>query len=159
RTVHSNARQPFGQGLLTRPGWGTRGDLTPISGPAGRFTAAPQKDATNARPNLLDLGGAARLLDLLQQALGLLALDRLLDRLGRLVDESLRLLEAEPGGRSNNLDHADLLVAGAGQHEVDGPGLLLGRYIAGGRAGCGRRGGDRGRGDAELLLERLDALG
>src|SRR5689334_13020748 len=28
RTVHSSARQPFGQGLLTRPGWGTRWDLT-----------------------------------------------------------------------------------------------------------------------------------
>src|SRR6266550_6091009 len=32
RTVHSNARQPFGQGLLTHPGWGTCRDLTPIRG-------------------------------------------------------------------------------------------------------------------------------
>src|SRR5215208_5290453 len=80
RTVHGNARQPFGQGLLTRPGWGTCRDLTPIR---GQFAAV-------SNLGLLELGGAAGLLNLLQQALGLLALDALLDRLRRLVDQRLR---------------------------------------------------------------------
>src|SRR5512147_1039771 len=79
RTVHSNARQPFGQGLLTRPGWGTCADLTPKSGRCGAISCSL----------LLDLGGAPGLLDLLQQALGLVALDGLLDGLGGLVDQGL----------------------------------------------------------------------
>src|SRR6266550_2296562 len=107
---------------------------------------------------LLYLGGTAGLLDLLEQALGLLALDPLLDRLRRLVDQRLRLLEAEPGRRADDLDHADLLVAGAGQHEIDRSCFLLTCSIAGRPAGGGCSGRDGGRGNTELLLERLDAL-
>ena len=76
------------------------------------------------------------------------------------VDERLGLLEAEAGGRAHHLDHLDLLVAGgpSGRRRrcstpprpAPSPPRAAGR-----RSGSG----DRGRGDAELLLERLDALG
>ena len=47
-----------------------------------------------------------------------------------------------------------------GQDDVDGARLLLGAgAVAARRAGGRSRGGDRGRRDAELLLERLDPLG
>src|SRR3954449_4102336 len=150
RTVHSNARRTFGQGSLTRPGWGRSPDLTPI--PSGYASVARQS-------RLLDLGRAAGLLDLLGETFGLIALDALLDGLGSLVDEGLRLLEAEAGGRANDLDHADLLVAGSGQDDVDRSGLLLARSVSRRPARGGRCGRDGGRGDPELLLERLDALG
>src|SRR5215211_7498790 len=109
--------------------------------------------------DLLDLGGAARLLDLGLELVGLLAVDALLDGFRCLVDQGLGLLEAEPSGRADDLDHADLLLAGARQDEIDRPGFLLRGSIA--RRSAGRRRGrrDRGRGDAELLLERLDPLG
>ena len=78
---------------------------------------------------------------------------------GRLVDERLGLLEAEAGRRADDLDHLDLLVAGAGEDDVDGARLLLfAGAVAGAAGGRGGR-GNRGRRDAELLLERLDALG
>src|SRR5262249_8270543 len=51
------------------------------------------------------------------------------------------------------------LVAGARQDQVDGARLLLGGPISCRAARGGRCGGDGGRGDAELILERLDALG
>src|SRR6186997_1147280 len=78
RTVHSNARQPFRQGLLTRPGGAGGGILLPIPRQMGNFAVV-----------LLDLGGTAGLFDLLEEALGLLALDPFLDRLGRLVNQGL----------------------------------------------------------------------
>src|SRR5215207_2112172 len=134
RTAHGSARQPLGQGLLTRPVGARAGILLPISA------------IWVIRSRLLDLGGSAGLLDLLEQVLRLLALDPLLDRLRRLVDQCLGLLEAETGGRADDLDHSDLLVAGAGQHQVDGASLLLrGGAITARRAHGGRRGGDRGR--------------
>src|SRR2546423_7596161 len=108
---------------------------------------------------LLDLDGGAGLLELGLELVGLLALDALLDGLGRLVDEGLGLLEAQAGRRADDLDDLDLLVTGAGEDDVDGGRLLLLRSGAvaapGGRS---RRGDGLGR-DAELLLERLDALG
>src|SRR3954451_1607608 len=111
---------------------------------------------------LLDLDARAGLLELGLELVGLVALDALLDGLGRLVDEGLGLLQAEAGRRADDLDDLDLLVAGAGEDDVERRLLLLGRAVAvsaaagtGGR--CGRR--DRGRRDPELLLERLDALG
>src|SRR3954467_2182815 len=73
------------------------------------------------------------------------------------VDERLGLLEPEPGRRANGLDDLDLLVAGSGEHDVDRGRLLLRRLRA---VPCRRRSGSRNgrRRDAELLLERLDAL-
>src|ERR671923_132908 len=68
---------------------------------------------------------------------------------------------AEPGGRADDLDHLDLLVPRAREHDVEG-GLLLGGsglLLRSGAARGRRRRGDGRRRDAELLLERLDALG
>ena len=111
------------------------------------------------RRGLLDLDGGAGLLELLLELVGLVALDALLDGLGGLVDERLGLLEAQAGRGAHDLDDLDLLVAGAGEDDVDGRGLLLGRgAVAAAAGGRGGRGDGRRR-DAELLLERLDALG
>src|SRR3954453_21601597 len=102
---------------------------------------------------LLDLDARAGLLELGLELVGLVALDALLDGLGRIVDERLGLLEAEAGRRAGDLDDLDLLVAGSGEDDVDRRArLFLGgaaAVTAGGRGGRG----DRGRRDAELLLE------
>ena len=52
--------------------------------------------------------------------------DLLLHGLGRAVHQVLRLLEAEAGQLADDLDDLDLLVAGAGEHDVE-LGLLLDR--------------------------------
>src|SRR3954449_12561707 len=115
--------------------------------------------SSRTRSTLLQLDAAAGLLDLALEALAFLAVDALADRLRRLVHERLGLLEAEAGGGADDLDHLDLLVARAGQHDVDRARLLLdGRAVTGARAGRSR-GGNRRGGHAELLLERLDQLG
>src|SRR5215207_2193902 len=114
----------------------------------------------SASATLLDLDGPAGLFELALELVGLLAVDALLDGLGRLVDERLGLLETEARRRADDLDDLDLLVAGAGQDDVE-RGLLLdslGRLAATAAAGRGR-GRDGRRGHAERLLERLDALG
>src|SRR4051794_1084464 len=112
------------------------------------------------RVELLQLDAGASLLELALELVALVALDALLDCLRRLVDERLRLLETQAGRRADDLDDLDLLVAGAGQDDVDRGRLLLGSGAvgaAGARRGSG--GCDCCRGDAELLLESLDALG
>src|ERR671923_1281384 len=112
------------------------------------------------RTRLLQLDACAGLLELVLELVGLLALDALLHRLRRLVHEGLGLLEAEPGGCAHDLDHLDLLVAGPGEHDVYGGGLLLGgRTVAAGWRPGGRRGRHGSGGHTELLLERLDQLG
>src|SRR3954469_8253416 len=112
-------------------------------------------------PELLDLDGSARFLELALELVGLVAVDALLDGLRGLVDERLGLLEPEAGRRAHDLDDLDLLVAGAGEDDVERRLLLLGlgRVAAARRRAAGRSRRDRGRGDAERLLERLDALG
>src|SRR5204863_1602044 len=58
-----------------------------------------------------------------------------------------------------DLDDLDLLVAGAGQHDVHRGGLFLGgSAVAGGTSGSRSGSRDCGRGHAELLLERLDPV-
>src|SRR4051812_33457693 len=111
------------------------------------------------RRYLLNFYARAGLFELALELVGLLALDALLDGLRRLVHERLGLLEAEAGRGADDLDDLDLLVAGCGEDDVDGARLLLlgGAAIAGGSRGSG--GGDRGRRDAQPLLERPDALG
>src|SRR3954452_14885985 len=107
---------------------------------------------------LLELDRPAGLLELGLQLVGLVALDALLDGLGSLVDQGLGLLQTEAGRRADDLDDLDLLVARAGQDDVDGRRLLLGRgAISAAGRGRGRRRDGRRR-HAELLLERLDAL-
>src|SRR5437879_3723393 len=78
---------------------------------------------------LLQLDGGAGLFEVGLELVGLFLLDALLDGLGRLVDERLRLLEAEAGRGAYDLDHLDLLVAGSGEDHVEG-GLLLRRLAA-----------------------------
>src|SRR5712691_6758805 len=68
---------------------------------------------------LLDLGAGACVLQLLQDGFGLFAVDALLDRLGRLVDQVLGFLEAQAGDLAHDLDHADLGIARRGQHHLE----------------------------------------
>src|SRR5205823_579165 len=106
-----------------------------------------------------ELDARAGLFELALELVGLVALEALLDGLRRLVDQGLCLLEAEAGGRADDLDDLDLLVAGAREDDVDGARALVGSAVSGGGAGSRRRGSGHSRGrDAELLLERLDAL-
>src|SRR4051794_27089461 len=109
---------------------------------------------------LLDLDGGAGLLELALELLGLVLVDALLDGLRGLVDERLGLLEAQAGGRADDLDDLDLLLAGAREDDVERGLLLLGGggVAATGAAGRSRRRDGRRR-HAELLLEGLDALG
>src|SRR6185503_2105031 len=105
------------------------------------------------------LDGAAGLLELALELLALVAVHALLDGLGRLVHEGLRLLEAEAGGGTDDLDHLDLLVTGTGEDDVDRRRLLLGGGTVTGAPG-GRRGSRHGgRGHTKFLLERLYQLG
>src|SRR6185503_19616510 len=105
---------------------------------------------------LLQLDGAAGILDLLLDLLGLVLVDAFLDRLGRALDQRLRLAEAKPGDRADFLDHVDLLAAVAGQDDVE-LGLLFGGRSGG--TGSSRSSGDRGRGrDAPLLFERFGEI-
>ena len=92
------------------------------------------------RVELLDLDGAAGLFDLGLELLGLVLVDALLDGLGGLVDERLGLLEAQAGRRADDLDDLDLLVAGAGEDDVERRLLLgrLGRVAAAAAAGAAR---------------------
>src|SRR5919108_2199132 len=114
----------------------------------------------DAAPRLLQLDARAGLLEVALELLALLPVNALLDRLRGLVHERLRLLESKPGGRAHDLDHLDLLVAGAGQHDVDGRRLFLhSRPVAARGSGGRSRSGDRLGGHTELFLERLDELG
>src|SRR3954470_22274288 len=78
---------------------------------------------------LLDLDARAALLELALELVGLVAVDALLDGLRGLVDERLGLLEAEAGRGADDLDHLDLLVAGAREDDVERRLLLGGRAV------------------------------
>ena len=70
---------------------------------------------------------------------------------------SFASLRPRPGRRADDLDHLDLLVAGAGEDDVEGVLLLRRRRAVAAGGGCAR-GRDRDRsggGDAPLLLDRL----
>src|SRR5207302_873028 len=103
---------------------------------------------------LLDLDGGAGLLELGFDRVGLVLGDGLLDRLGRRVDEVLRLLQAEARDRAHDLDHLDLLAAGVREDDVE-LGLLLGGRAVTAWSGCAGRGdrdGSCGR-DPPLVLD------
>src|SRR5205823_7456992 len=99
---------------------------------------------------LLDLDFGAGLLELRLDRVGLVLGDALLDRLRSRVDEVLRLLEAETGDGADDLDHLDLLLAGAGKDDVECR-LLLDLGCTGCPAGSSD-GNRSGGGDAPLLL-------
>src|SRR6266508_481456 len=104
---------------------------------------------------LLDLDGCPSLFELGLDLVGLLLGDALLDRIGRPVDQVLRLLETEARDRAHDLDHLNLLVARTGEHDVE-RGLLLFRSAVTACRRPGSRGDDRGgRGsrDAPLVLD------
>src|SRR5690606_3645359 len=110
------------------------------------------------RCRLLQLDGRALLLQLGLDLLGLFLRHALLDRLRRVVDEVLRLLQAKAGQLAHDLDHLDLLLAGAREDDVE-LRLLLGRCRS--TTGAASRRRTRrcdDRRHAELRLERLDEL-
>src|SRR3954447_14332184 len=107
---------------------------------------------------LLEFDARSGLFELALQLVGLVALDAFLDGLRGLVHERLGLLETQAGRRADDLDDLDLLVAGAGEDDVDRGRLLLGSGAVGCSACCRSSGCDCRRRHAELLLEGLDAL-
>src|SRR6185369_12491448 len=109
--------------------------------------------------SLLELDGAAGILDLLLDLLGLFLVDAFLDGLRSAFDQRLRLAEAKAGDRADFLDHVDLLAAVAGENDVE-LGLLFGSRSGSAAGGSSRaRNRDRSRGrDAPLLFERLGEI-
>src|SRR5919204_1058816 len=152
-----------GRGGARASGWvAARRSRTIDAGSAGR--QARGEEGPRLRPlRLLELDLGAGLFQLRLDLVGLFLGRALLDRVGSAVDQVLGLLQAQAGDRANDLDHLDLLVAGVGEHDVEG-GLLLRRRCA----VAARRGRARGRhrngsggGDAPRLLElvlELDEL-
>src|SRR5204863_7602218 len=108
------------------------------------------------RRSLLDLDRGAGFLELPLDRVGLLAGDAFLDRLGSRVDEVLRLLEAQPRDRTDDLDHLDLLAAGRREEDVERRLLLLRRGAVAAAAATRRRHGNRrGRRNAPLVHVHL----
>src|SRR5689334_1644109 len=108
----------------------------PTPNARGPARAGPRVDPL--RRVLLEVDGGAGLLELRLDGVGLLLGDALLDRSGRAVDEVLGLLEAEAGDRAHDLDHLDLLRAGACEDDVERRLLLrLGSRGATAATRCG----------------------
>src|SRR5215218_6316495 len=70
-------------------------------------------------PPLLQLDRRALLLKLLLELLGVFLGEVLLDDLGGALDQVLGFLQAQLGGRADDLDHLDLLVAARLQDDVE----------------------------------------
>src|ERR1041384_1655126 len=86
---------------------------------------------------LLDLDAGAGFFELALDLVGLVLRDAFLDGVRGAVDQVLGLLQAQARDRADDLDHLDLLFAGAGEDDVEG-GLLLRRgAVAAGRRGPG----------------------
>src|SRR2546427_5138861 len=120
------------------------------------------RNAARVDVGLLDLDRRSHLLELLLDGRGLVLAEALLDHLRRTVHQVLGLLQAEARDLADDLDHVDLLVAGARQLHGE-LGLLLRRGRRSARRGAARRrhhhgGRDCGR-HAPLLLQRLHELG
>src|SRR5829696_7803635 len=104
---------------------------------------------------LLQLDRSAGLLQLGLECFRVLAAQGLLDGVRGLVDEGLRLLEAEACGGADHLDDLDLLLTRALEDDVELGLLLLGGGSA--VAGGGGRGHGRG-GDTEALFQGAHEL-
>src|SRR5919109_17664 len=87
---------------------------------------------------LLELDGGAGLFELRLDLVGLFLRRAFLDRVRRAVDEVLGLLQAQARDRADDLDHLDLLVAGAGEHDVERGLLLRSRPVAAGSRSTAR---------------------
>src|SRR5215208_710551 len=119
--------------------------------------AVSRGEQSPACAGLLDLDARARFLQLALDRIGLAFVDAFLDGVRRSIDQVLRFLKPEAGDRADDLDHLDLLVACAGEDDVERR-LLLGRTCPIGprRRGPWGRYRDRcGGGDSPLLLERV----
>src|SRR5882757_2873608 len=139
---------PFGWPPCGRWRWGHAGVTTRCHRGVTRWRRGVLLD--------LDRGAGRRegVLGLLRGFLGGL----LQDGLRSAVHEVLGLLQTQRGQLAHDLDDLDLLLAGAGEDDVELV-LLLGGLGDGGSA---TGGGDRDRGgggDVELVLERLHELG
>src|ERR1700754_5011073 len=108
---------------------------------------------------LLDGDRCARGLELALGVLGGVLVDLLEQRLGCAIDQILGLLEAQArDDLADDLDDADLLLAGGLEDDVE-LRLLLGGLGGRTRSGGSGRDCDRsGGGDLEGLLELLDEL-
>src|SRR4051794_18562938 len=141
---------------MERP-WPTR---TPCPPPLARSRRDPA-GGPRAPGSLLDGDGGAGALEgglgLLSGVLG----DLLQNRLRRVVDQVLGLLEAERGQGAHLLDDLDLLVTGALEDDVElvllGGGLLATATAATG--GGGGRGGDPGGGGGPQKVPRASFAG
>src|SRR5215203_4024539 len=116
---------------------------------SGAFSASQQGLA------LLQFHRRAGLFELGLEGVGVLAAQGLLDGVGGLVDEGLRLLQAEACSCPDDLYDLDLLLAGALEHDVE-----LGLLLFGGGSAIACRASGRGccygcGGDAEALLQGL----
>src|SRR5690242_21310822 len=101
---------------------------------------------------LLDLDGGAGALEGLGGLLGGVLGDLLENGLRGAVHEVLGLLQTQGGQLTHDLDDLDLLVAGAGEDDVELVLLLLGRGSSAGGTRGGNGDGRGGGGDVELLL-------
>ena len=114
-------------------------------------------------PRLLEFDRGSGLLEFLLELLGLVAVDTLLDGVGRLVDQRLASLSPRPVAERTTLMTWIFLspVAVRTTFTVLGPSSSAPALVAAGSVASSGRNGrrDGGGGNAELLLERLDALG
>src|SRR6266851_8061491 len=136
----------------TRPGPRHGSDLRP-----GSRRASPPSAALR----LLDGDGGACALEGRPRLVRALLVDLLEHRLGRAVDQVLRLLEAEAGQAAHLLDDLNLLLARGLEDDVELV-LLLGLLGLGAPGAAGGRGGHRYRGGrfyVERLLELLHERG
>src|SRR3954454_7034885 len=148
----SDPREPPNRRATTRSAWPRVVRMPAGQSPAGSCCGG-------SLLALLDLDGGAGLFELGLGGLGGLLVGLLQHRLGGGVDEVLGLLQAQAGQLTHDLDDLDLLRAGGGEDDVELVLLLLDRggCATGGGAGSSDGHGG-GRGDAELLLERVEQL-
>src|SRR5262245_60795022 len=107
---------------------------------------------------LPDLDRCSSVAELLLDLGSFVLVDAFFDRLWRLVDQRLGLLEAETGDLADHLDRADLVGATVLEHDGE-RGLLLGRRCRRPAASGGRCHRNRSRsGDTPARLHGLDEL-
>src|SRR5205814_7862943 len=84
-----------------------------------------KKEGPHRGPSwLLELDLGAGFFELRLDLIGLFLRRAFLDRVRRAIDQVLGFFQAQARDRADDLDHLDLLVAGAGQGDVEG-GLRL----------------------------------